>query len=172
MKKIFNLAVILATLMGAATFTSCEDDEEEATKKAEEQGLTELQVVKGGEYSASGAVKGFTFKVTSVEGSYLSKDQVVKLEIDGFDGELTLSDAGNSYLMWTGSQFITANTATASADAKSIVMCLACANSKLSAVQGNRSVNGQCSLCGSSHKTYRMSGFFFNTGTVYLINHI
>lgn len=130
MKKIFNLAVILATLMGAATFTSCEDDEEEATKKAEEQGLTEIQVVKGGEYSASGAVKGFTFKVTSVEGSYLSKDQVVKLEIDGFDGELTLSDKEASYLMWTGSQFITATTEVAKADAKSIVMCLACTNSK------------------------------------------
>ena len=130
MKKIFNLAVILAALMGAATFTSCEDDEEDSAEKAEAAGLTEIQVVKGGEYSASGAVKAFTFKVTSVEGSYLSKDQVVKLEIDGFDGELTLSDAGNSYLMWTGSQFITANTATASADAKSIVMCLACANSK------------------------------------------
>ena len=129
MKKIFNLAVILAALMGAATFTSCEDDEEDSAEKAEAAGLTEIQVVKGGEYSASGAVKAFTFKVTSVEGSYLSKDQVVKLEIDGFDGELTLSDAGNSYLMWTGSQFITANTATAKTDAKSIVMCLACANS-------------------------------------------
>lgn len=131
MKKIFNLAVILATLMAApVAFTSCDDDEEESAKKADEQALTEIQVVKGGEYSANGAVKAFTFKVTSVEGSYLSKDQVVKLEIDGFDGELTLSDKGASYLMWTGSQFITATTATAKADAKSIVMCLACDNSK------------------------------------------
>lgn len=149
MKKIFNLAVILATLMGAATFTSCEDDEEEATKKAEEQGLTEIQVVKGGEYSASGAVKGFTFKVTSVEGSYLSKDQVVKLEIDGFDGELTLSDKGASYLMWTGSQFITATTDVAKADAKSIVMCLACANSKADYTITSATVNDTMNKLGA-----------------------
>lgn len=147
MKKIFNLAVILAALMGAATFTSCEDDEEDSAEKAEAAGLTEIQVVKGGEYSASGAVKAFTFKVTSVEGSYLSKDQVVKLEIDGFDGELTLSDAGNSYLMWTGSQFITANTA--SADAKSIVMCLACANSKADYTITSATVNDTMNKLGA-----------------------
>jgi hypothetical protein len=118
--------------MGAATFTSCEDDEEEATEKATEQGKTELQVVKGGKYSCASAVKAFSFEVTSVEGSYTAKNQVVKFTIDGVkDQEFTLSDAGTSYLMRKADgTYEAVGKEVANANASSIVMVLAYKNSK------------------------------------------
>lgn len=141
MKKIFNLAVILSTLFAGAAFTSCEDDEDDAKENALEQALPEVQVVAKGEYSASSAVKSFTFKVQSVEGSHTTRNQVVVLTIDGFEGELTLSDAGNSYLIYDGSVFTTANTETAKANVKNIVACLACANSKANYTITSATVN-------------------------------
>lgn len=152
MKKIFNLAVILATLMGAATFTSCEDDEEEATEKATEQGKTELQVVKGGKYSCASAVKAFSFEVTSVEGSYTAKNQVVKFTIDGVkDQEFTLSDAGSSYLMYDGSVFteVGQKVATDAANVGKIVMCLACDNSKANYTITSATVNDSMKKTGA-----------------------
>ena len=154
MKKIFNLAVILAALMGAATFSSCEDDEEDSAEKAQEQALPSVQVVAGGEYSASNPAKSFTFKVKSVEGSYTTKNQVVVLTIDGFDGELTLSDAGNSYLVWDGSVFTTANTATAKANVKNVVACLACANSSANYTITSATVNDTMNGAGATETLF------------------
>lgn len=154
MKKIFNLAVILAALMGAATFTSCDDDEEDSAEKAQEQALPSVQVVAGGEYSASNPAKSFTFKVKSVEGSYTTKNQVVVLTIDGFDGELTLSDAGNSYLVWDGSVFTTANTETAKANVKNVVACLACANSSANYTITSATVNDTMNGAGATETLF------------------
>lgn len=152
MKKIFNLAVILASLMGAATFTSCEDDEEEAAEKAEEQGKTELQVVKGGKYSCASEVKAFSFEVTSVEGSISTTpmSQVVKFTIDGVkDKEFTLSDAGASYLVWDGTQFLEMKTADAKNNANKIVMCLAGANSKANYTITSATINDTMNSLGA-----------------------
>lgn len=154
MKKIFNLAVILAALMGAATFTSCEDDEEDSAEKAQEQALPSVQVVAGGEYSASNPAKSFTFKVKSVEGSYTTKNQVVVLTIDGFDGELTLSDAGNSYLVWDGSVFTTANTEAAKKNVKNVVACLACANSSANYTITSATVNDTMNGAGATETLF------------------
>ncbi len=154
MKKIFNLAVILATLMGAATFTSCEDDEEDSAEKAQEQALPSVQVVAGGEYSASNPAKSFTFKVKSVEGSYTTKNQVVVLTIDGFDGELKLSDAGDSYLVWDGSVFTTANTEKAKANVKNVVACLACANSSANYTITSATVNDTMNGAGATETLF------------------
>lgn len=156
MKKIFNLAVILATLMGAATFTSCEDDEEKAQEKAEEQALTEIQVVAGGKYSVSNAVKAFSFEVKSVAGSIMNtpKDQVVVIEIDGFDGQLTLSDAGASYLVWDGTQFITQQTDAAKKNVGNIVACLAGANSKANYTITSATVNDTMKGLGATESKF------------------
>lgn len=154
MKKIFNLAVILASLMGAATFTSCEDDEEKSEEKAKEQSLPSVQVVAGGEYSASNPAKSFTFEVKSVEGSYVAKNQVVVITIDGFDGELTLSDEGNSYLMWDGTVFTTVNTATAKNNVSKIVACLACANSSANYTITSATVNDTMNAAGATETLF------------------
>lgn len=87
----------------------------------------EIQVVAGGTYYATNYIKDFTFKVKSVSGSYLNKNQVVEFEIDG--KSFVLSDAGASYLMWTGERFEAVGKAVADANAESVVMVLACANS-------------------------------------------
>lgn len=133
MKKIFNLAVILATLMGAATFTSCDDSEEEAENKVNAQGKESINVVEGGKYSASAeGLTSFSFKVLSVAGHYADQSQVVNLEIEqkGKNTKIELSDAGASYLMWTEANgFEAVGNKVADANAKNIVMVLACANS-------------------------------------------
>ncbi len=141
MKKIFNLAVILASLMGAATFTSCDDDEDDVIDKIENGEVTKtpsLNVVKGGKYYAYQAGKtAFEFEVTNTSGSLTNKDQVVELSIKNVNGKkdeaFTLSDAGHSYLVMTrdaeGNQtFSTCGQASVAANAKDIVMCLALSN--------------------------------------------
>lgn len=115
---------------GAYETTFSVDDREKAIEEiVGQQELKEIQVVEGGEYGAVNPSKTFSFRVVEVNGSYMSKNQAVVIEIDGYDEYFTLSDAGNSYLMWTGTYFVTANTATAKNNAKNIVMVLACANS-------------------------------------------
>lgn len=154
MKKIFNLAVILSTLFAGVAFTSCEDDEEDSKEKAEAQGKTELQVVKGGEYSCSNDVKAFTFKVTDVKGTYLDGSQEVTFNIDGFEGDITLSDAGNSYLIWNGTQFVSANTTTAKEHVKDIVMCLAYKNSKADYTITSATVNDTMNGLGATESKF------------------
>lgn len=121
------------------TVFSVDNREKEIEEIVAEQALTEIQVVTAGKYAASNEVKSLSFKVNSVEGSYTSKNQVVVIEIDG--EEFKLSDAGDSYLMWTGSYFVTANTATAKANAKNLVLMLACANSSADYTITSASVN-------------------------------
>lgn len=133
MKKIFNLAVILASLMGAATFTSCDDSEEDAENNVAAQGKESINVVAGGNYSASAeGLTSFSFKVSEVSGHYSDQSQVVKLEVEqkGKNYKCELSDAGTSYLMWTEANgFEAVGKKVADANAKNIVMVLACANS-------------------------------------------
>lgn len=90
MKKIFNLAVILATLMGAATFTSCDDDEDDIQKdlnnERKYEKSNELSVVKDGEYAAyNQSIDGGTlkFKVTNVSGAAGSKVVEFTVELKG-----------------------------------------------------------------------------------------
>ena len=90
MKKIFNLAVILATLMGAATFTSCDDDEDGIQKdlnnERKYEKSNELSVVKDGEYAAyNQSIDGGTlkFKVTNVSGAAGSKVVEFTVELKG-----------------------------------------------------------------------------------------
>lgn len=154
MKKIFNLAVILASLMGAATFTSCEDDEEKSEEQANEQALTEIQVVEGGKYSCSNPAKSFSFEVKSVKGSYTTSNQVVVIEIDGYDGELTLSDEGASYLIYDGSVFTTAKTAEAKKNVANIVACLAGANSKANYTITSATVNDTMKSLGATESKF------------------
>lgn len=92
MKKIFNLAVILATLMGGATFTSCDDDEDDIQKDLNNEKKYEksdaLSVVKDGEYAAyNQSIDGGTlkFKVISVAGEAGSKVVEFQVELKGDD---------------------------------------------------------------------------------------
>ena len=133
MKKIFNLAVILSTLFAGVAFTSCEDDEDDAAENVAAQGKESINVVEGGNYSASAeGLTSFTFKVTSVAGHFADKSQVVAIEVQqsGKNFKCELSDAGTSYLMWTEANgFEAVGKKVADANAKNIVMVLACANS-------------------------------------------
>ena len=84
MKKIFNLAVILATLMGAATFTSCDDDEDDVINDFEEYGDAKAQVYvqAGQKYQAVQAgATAFAFDVKSTQGTAAGVDQVVTFKI-------------------------------------------------------------------------------------------
>ncbi len=121
-----------------------------------EQGKPQLQVVEGGVYTAKNETSGLTFKfrVTETSGSYTSKDQVVKITIDGINGEFTLSDAGNSYLMLDGTKFITANTALAKENAKNIVMALACANSAADYTITSATINDTMNKLGATETLF------------------
>ena len=92
MKKIFNLAVILATLCGTATFTSCDDDEEKIQDEIQNEKKydksDELSVIKGGEYAAyNQSIDGGTlkFKVTDVQGTAGNKVVTFTVELKGDD---------------------------------------------------------------------------------------
>lgn len=138
MKKIFNLAVMFAALTAAFTFASCDDSEDDVIDGFEEgkvTAVTELQVQSGKSYQAyQEGVAAFTFNVKSAEGHYADKSQVVVFEIENADGKkdvtFTLSDAGASYLMKTADGYEAVGKAVADQNASSIVMVLACANSK------------------------------------------
>lgn len=139
MKKIFNLAVIFAALTAAFAFASCDDNEDDVIDDFEGGKVTpvsELQVVAGKKYQAyQEDLAAFTFKVTSVAGSYKDKNQIVGIIIENADGKkdvpFTLSDAGDSYLIKDGDVFKTANNATAKTaeNAPKVVMVLAMDNS-------------------------------------------
>lgn len=75
-------------------------------------------------------VKSFAFTVLSTSGSSWEKNRVVTIKIEGYDGEFTLSDAENSWLLWTGSGFVTANNATAKQNAQKVVAGLSCVDSQ------------------------------------------
>jgi hypothetical protein len=106
MKKIFNLAVILATLMGGATLTSCDDDDEKSEEKVNAQKLEYIVVEANKEYSASNESigKAFTFKVLDAKGE-TPKTQSVTFNIEVKGGKdakgLELSYTGDSYLLYT-----------------------------------------------------------------------
>lgn len=136
MKKIFNLAVILATLMGAATFTSCEDDEEDIQndiqneKKYEKS--NELSVVKGGEYAAyNQSIDGGTlkFKVVSVSGAAGSKVVEFTVELKGDDANgktFTIGDDADhaSYFGRVDGKLQACKQADAVANASNIIFAL------------------------------------------------
>lgn len=75
-------------------------------------------------------VKSFAFTVLSTSGSSWEKNRVVTIKIEGYDGEFTLSDAENSWLLWTGSGFVTANNATAKQNTQKVVAGLSCVDSQ------------------------------------------
>ncbi|MCQ2189083.1 MAG: leucine-rich repeat domain-containing protein [Paludibacteraceae bacterium] len=117
----------------------------------------EIQVEAGGQYEAINEALGlnFTFKVVRVEGSYFAKDQVVTITIDGYDGELTLSDAGNSYLMYDGSVFITAGRATAIKNPILVFAVLACANSNANYTITSATLNDTMKASGATETKFR-----------------
>lgn len=87
-----------------------------------------VSVVAGGEYFVRHPSVDFSFKVKSVKGGYLTKDQVVEIEIEG--NIFTMSDAGAVFLMWTEEDgFRMVNMVEAKENARDIVMYLSCANS-------------------------------------------
>lgn len=89
---------------------------------------TNVSVVAGEEYFVRHPSVDFSFKVKSVKGGYLTKDQVVEIEIEG--NIFTMSDAGAVFLMWTEEDgFRMVNMVEAKENAKDIVMYLACATS-------------------------------------------
>lgn len=110
--------------MGArkTLFSNYQNDSEVQTS------YDEIQVKVGGTYYASNPIKDFTFKVMAVSGHYVDQSQVVIIEIDGVEYEL--SDAGNSFLIWTGENFVTANTSSARNSARKVVACLSLVNSE------------------------------------------
>ncbi|MEE1084012.1 MAG: hypothetical protein UH850_09840 [Paludibacteraceae bacterium] len=82
-------------------------------------------VAAGDEYFVRHPSVDFSFKVKSVKGGYLTKDQVVEIEIEG--NIFTMSDAGAVFLMWTEEDgFRMVNMVEAKENAKDIVMYLAC----------------------------------------------
>ena len=88
-------------------------------------GKTNVSVVAGEEYFVRHPSVDFSFKVKSVKGGYLTKDQVVEIEIEG--NIFTMSDAGAVFLMWTEEDgFRMVNMVEAKENAKDIVMYLAC----------------------------------------------
>lgn len=108
-----------------------DENEDENESQTNVVASPKISVEAGGEYEAISDVFGiaFTFKVVKTEGSYLSKNQEVTITIDGYDGELTLSDAGDSYLMFDDSGFVTVGRATAIENPMFVFAVLACANS-------------------------------------------
>ena len=89
---------------------------------------TNVRVVEGGYYLVRHPSVDFSFKVKSVKGGYLTKDQVVEIEIEG--NIFTMSDAGAVFLMWTEEDgFRMANLPEAKENARDIVMYLACSTS-------------------------------------------
>lgn len=133
MKKIFNLAVILASLMGAASFTSCDDSEDDVINDFEQYGdaKAEVFVQPGQKYQAVQAgATAFTFEVKECTGTVADKNQIVTFSIEkkGKNQTVTLGDdaAHCSYLQWTEANgFVAVNKATADAAANTIVMVLA-----------------------------------------------
>ena len=138
MKKIFNLAVILATLCGGATFTSCDDTEEKVEEDFATYGdaKSEVYVQVGQEYQAMQAgTAAFTFKVKECSGTVAGGNQIVTFEIEkkGKNQTVTLGDDAShcSYLQWTEEEgFKPVNKPTADNAANTIVMVLAGASNK------------------------------------------
>ena len=136
MKKIFNLAVILATLMGAATFTSCDDDEDDIQDDLKNEKKYEksesLSVVKGGEYAANNqSIDGGTlkFKVTNVSGAAGQKVVEFTVELKGDDANgktFTIGDDSEhaSYFGRIDGKLQACKQADAVANAKNIIFAL------------------------------------------------
>lgn len=161
MKKIFNLAVILATLMAApVAFTSCEDDEEESKSKVDENPQPYINVVEKGEYSASNKTlnKALTFKVKSTSGTAAAGNQVVTFTIDGQDGDIVLSDAGSSYLVATESGYVAMNNGTLKSENAyaNVIMVLAKDSKKTSTDYeiNSATINNTCKDKGASETLF------------------
>ncbi len=116
-----------------------------------------IQVEAGGEYEAINEALdlNFTFKVVETEGSYLMKNQVVTITIDGYDGELTLSDVGAGYLMYDGSVFTIVQQVTAIVNAKNVVASLACASSNADYTITSATVNDKLNALGATETKFR-----------------
>ncbi|MCQ2191034.1 MAG: hypothetical protein MJY63_05320 [Paludibacteraceae bacterium] len=138
MKKIFNLAVILASLMGAATFVSCDDSEDDVIEDFEQYGdaKAEVYVQAGQKYQAVQAgATAFTFEVKSCEGTVKDGNQIVTFAIEkkGKNQTVSLGDDAQhcSYLAWTEAEgFKAVQKPYADEHASEIVMILAGASNK------------------------------------------
>lgn len=164
MKKIFNLAVILATLMGAATFTSCEDDEEDIQDDLQNEKKYEksesLSVVKGGEYAAYNlSIDGGTlkFKVVNVSGAAGSKVVEFTVELKGDDANgktFTLGDDADhsSYFGRVDGKLQACKQAVAEANAKDIIFALSSAENAY--VITSATVNTKVNAAGATVTTF------------------
>lgn len=117
----------------------------------------EIQVEAGGQYEAinEGLGLNFTFKVVETMGTISDRNQVVTITIDGYDGELTLSDYGDSYLMYDGSSFVTVNTNNAKKYANRVVASLACVNSTANYTITSATVNDTMNALGAPETKFR-----------------
>ncbi len=116
---------------------------------------TSIQLVVGGVYEAQNDMGNFTFKVKSVEGSYSDKSQVVVISIDDYDGDITLSDAYASFIIYDGTKFVAAKMDTASENSQKVVMALACMNSSANYTITSATLNDTLNSRGAIETTFR-----------------
>ena len=147
MKKIFNLAVIFAALTAAFTFASCGDDDDKADENST---FTSMQVSAGEKYSFSNkqnAVSGW-IKVTAASAGSVT----FELTCDGTDQkdeEITLSDAGTSYLILNEGKLVTSHQDNAVANANAVIIALMKGTQKL----GDGNVNTPIKSTGKAGET-------------------
>ncbi|MBR4714430.1 MAG: hypothetical protein IKP27_12225 [Paludibacteraceae bacterium] len=147
MKKIFNLAVIFAALTAAFTFASCGDDDDKADENST---FTSMQVSAGEKYSFSNkqnAVSGW-IKVTAASAGSVT----FELTCDGTDQkdeEITLSDAGTSYLILNEGKLVTSYQDNAVANANAVIIALMKGTQKL----GDGNVNTPIKSTGKAGET-------------------
>lgn len=140
MKKIFNLAFVVASFMGAAVFTSCDkEDKEDNIEDAFEDGDTDvimesesLSVVPNQKYAAyNPSINGGTlnFTVLTVTGEAGSKVVTFKVELKGDDANGETFELGDdkdhtSYFGRIDGKLQACNQATAEKNAANVIFAL------------------------------------------------
>lgn len=142
MKKLFNLAVIFAALTAAFTFSSCNDDEDDAIDEAVSQNLDYVKVSVGDKiYFANTSVgedgKGGVIEITNVVNSATDKKvgfKVATKKDEQKKQEFEIGQGANdpSYVLWIGGEFKTGMQPDAKANPGAVVFCLASDPTELS----------------------------------------
>jgi hypothetical protein len=139
MKKLFNVAVMFAALATALSFTSCESD-----TKAEEAVIAQQKPELALDANSIGKTYYFSSNVVDANGANISGNFKVTAVVPGDDqtvtftldcdatgnkkSEITLSDAGASYLLFNGTTLVAAKKAEADAAADKVLFVLANSN--------------------------------------------
>lgn len=168
MKKIFNLAFVVASFMGAAVFTSCdkedkedniieefEDEDSDAILKSEQ-----LTVVMGQKYAAynssiDGGALNFTVTNTTIEGDDKTVTFTVDLKGDEADGKsFTIGDADDmpSYFGRVDGKLQACKQKIAVDNAKNIIFALS--NDAQACVITSATVNKSVSAAGATETQF------------------